>query len=74
MTRDELWELLLSRNQAMKKPVVSLKQAEFRRFFELVWREAQKDASMTDDPGPDSGCSGGPSVEDLARMMGEKHE
>lgn len=46
MTIDQLKRVLIDRNRKMDAAVVSMPRAEFWRFYELVWREAQNEARL----------------------------
>lgn len=42
MNKESLWQLLLSRNPGMETGK-AMTVAGYRKFFDLVWREAQKE-------------------------------
>jgi len=49
MTREELWQLIKSKNPALNGKTVRLKAVQLRRLFDMVWDEAKRDGQYSKD-------------------------
>ena len=50
MTKEALWTLLAERNPRFVTGPIAFKPETLRRFFDLAWEEAQKEANVDVNP------------------------